>query len=557
MKIMSTFAIVLAVSIFCFSADTHASSYVPVSHRIYDFLERMEHHYFISGAYLGIKPATRSQIADLLIQIKKNENVLTVVDKEEYDCLLAEFLPDISVRKNLVWDDKGPVGFLPKIFKPFIYRNRRNLFSKSGDSFSLYVDPVINRSAAVGISKSYSKDDRVYIAGNGFILRGTAGEHIGFYIDVRDSKEWGSRDYPVTKVTTSPGRGYVSFKGDRAEFDETHAHIAYTNGPFTLSFGRGKNIWGYGKTGTLGLSGYASPYDMVRIETGFWKLKFMFFAAEIEQYPPIAKFYYNISAGVPSDSVTVKKHISGHRVEMNFTDRLKVGLYETVIYGGRWDLSYLNPVMFLTGAEHTNGDHDNAAMGIDFRLFVHKNHSLYGELFIDDISMQKLGTDWYGNKFAYQAGTFIVEPFGLRDVDARIEYSHISPWVYTHKFPVNGYHHYGDVLGYPSGPNSDVVFFQVRKRLTRRFHTGCFIKKQRHGENPVGINIGGNLMKGFKDGDSTKAHFLDGNLEKTTFAGFDVSYEIFWQFFLKLGYTYENQDGVKINIYQVSLGLNE
>ena len=550
-------AVVLVLTLIYFPSDTHASSYVPVTHRVYDFLERMEHYYFVTGLHLGTKPATRAQIADLLTQIKKNNAVLTDVDKEEYECLAAEFLPDITNRKGLVWDDKGPLGYLPKILKPYVYRNRRNLFSTSGDSYTLYVDPVVYRSATIGTSKSYSKDDRVYIANNGFILRGTVGDHVGFFIDVRDSKEWGNRDYPENKVTTTPGRGYVSYKGDRAEFDETSAHIAYSNGPFTLSYGRGKNMWGYGESGNLALSGYASPYDMVRFETVFWKLKFMFFTGEIEQYPPIAKFYYTVSGGVPSDSVTVKKHISGHRLEVNFTDRLKIGLYETVIFGGRWDLSYLNPVMFLTGAEHTNGDHDNAAMGLDFRFFVHRNHSIYGELFIDDISMQKLGTDWYGNKLAYQAGSFIVEPFGLKDVDARIEYTRISPWVYTHKYPINGYHHYGDVLGYFSGPNSDVILFHVRKRLTRRFHTGWFIQRQRHGTNPAGINIGGDLMEGYQDGDSKKAHFLDGDVEKTTAVGFDVSYELFWQFFLKLGYTYENQDGDKINIYQVSLGLNE
>ncbi len=557
MKVKAIGVIFVSVCVLCIPCLGFASSYVPVTHRVYDFLERMEHLYLISGAYMGTKPATRSDIAMLLVEAGKKTEFLSTTDNEEFKCLMAEFRADIPARKGMVWDDYGPLPVVPDFLKRYVYRNRRNLLSTSGNGYSLYLDPVISRSAKIGTSKAFGKDDRVYVSGNGFIIRGTAGEHIGFYADIRDSKEWGSHDYPQTKVTTTPGRGYVSFKGDRAEFDETHAHIAYTNGPFVLSYGRGRTIWGRGESGTLGLSDYASPYDMLRFETGFWRLKFMFIAAEIEQFPPIAKFYYNNPSGVSADSVAVKKYMSGHRVEIDFTDRFSMGFYETIVYGGRWDMSYLNPLMFLTGAEHSNGDHDNAAMGMDFRLFVHRSLSVYSELFIDDISMKKLGTDWYGNKLAYQLGAFIVEPFGFRDIDARIEYSRINPWVYTHKFPVNGYHHYGDVLGYPSGPNSDMVSVKVRKRFSRRFHSAFSLLRYRHGANPPGENIGGDPLEGFKDGYSTKARFLQGDQEKSTAVGIDLSYEVFWQLFLRAGYTYADRDGDGVNIFRVSLGLNE
>ena len=111
MKTKSVFLAVLFTYFVLFPGDTRASSYVPLSHRVYDFLERMEHYYLVSDAQLGTKPVTRKHIADILAQIKKNVTVLSAVDKEEYECLTAEFLPDISSRKGLVWDDKGPVGF--------------------------------------------------------------------------------------------------------------------------------------------------------------------------------------------------------------------------------------------------------------------------------------------------------------------------------------------------------------------------------------------------------------------------------------------------------------
>ena len=533
------------------------TSYLPVSHRAYDFLDRMEHYFYISGVRIGTKPLTRADVAQLLFRLSNKSGLLTEVDREELHCLLDEFRSDFHNRHGLVWDDQGPVEHIPGFLKDFVYRNRRNLYSVHGDNYTMYFDPVIVNKAALGKLHQSSENDNVYTSSNGFNIRGTVGDHMGFHIDVRDSREWGSRDYPENTATTMPGRGFATFKGDRAEFDETSAHLAYSNGPFVVSYGRGENIWGRGRRGTLALSEYASPYDMIRFETDFWRLKFIFFAAEIEQHPPIAKFYYNTPSGSVSDSIVVKKRMSGHRIEIDLNNIINIGLYEAVVYGGRWDWSYLNPLMFLKGAEHSNGDHDNALMGMDFRVFVHRYHSVYGEFFIDDISTTKLGTDWYGNKLAYQLGTFVVHPFGLKNLDSRIEYTRINPWVYTHRYPINTYTHYGDVLGYPTGPNSDELFFEIRKRFTRRFHSSLSFSKRRHGANPEGRNIGGNPLEGFKNGDSTKAKFLAGDVEKANAVSFDLSYEILWQLFARVGYTYEDIDGDGINIYRFSLGLNE
>ncbi|HUT63276.1 MAG TPA: capsule assembly Wzi family protein [Anaerolineae bacterium] len=533
------------------------TSYLPLNHRAYDFLEIMENKYHITNEYSGTKPITRTEIASFLFSLEKKKTELTQVEKAELDCLLDEFRPDFFLQNQSALNNSEPIEILPDFFKSFVYRNHKNLYSSVGENYSLYFDPVIVRNASIGRVHETSKDDNVYTSSNGFILRGTIGEHVGFHIDIRDSKEWGSREYPVKITTTMPGRGYATFKGDHAEFDETFAHVCYTNGPFVIFYGRDRNVWGRGKKGTLALSSYGSPYDMARLETSFWHLKFVFFAAEIEQNPPVARFYYNYPPGVFSDSVVVKKHMSGHRVEINITDRLNLGFYETVVYGGRWDLSYLNPVMFLKGGEHTNFDHDNAVMGMDFRFLVRYGLSIYSELLIDDMTTSKLGTDWYGNKIAYQLGTFYIEPFGLRDTDVRVEYSHINPWVYTHQFPINTYTHYGDVLGHQIGPNSDELSFEIRKRFSRRFHTAFSWSKRRHGADTEEKKVGGDPLEGFRQGYSTKAKFLDGELEKTNTFGIDVSYELLWELFLRIGYTYENFNGNAMNTVRFSLGLNE
>jgi hypothetical protein len=535
----------------CWAAPT---MYLPASHRVYPFLERMELQGLISGAHLGARPLTRARVAELLLTVKKSDATLSPADREEFRCLLDEFRPDMPGSDGALAEDKGPVDHIPGFLSDFLYHNRRNLWSARGENYSLYLDPVIVRSAKIESLKTSAKDDRTYISGNGFTTRGTVGEHLGFFIDVRDSKEWGSRYYTPDTSTTMPGRGFVSFKGDRAEFDETNASLTYTSGPFVIQYGRGKNIWGHGERGTLGLSGFAAPYDQFKFETEFWRLRYTFIAAELAQYPPIAQFYYNT---FPSDSVTVQKRYSAHRLDIDLTRRVNVGLYEAVVYGGRWDLDYLNPVMFLRSAEHSNDDHDNAIMGLDFRILAHRSVSVYGELLIDDITTGKLGTDWYGNKLGYQLGTLLTEPFRLRDMDARIEYTRVKPWVYTHTFPINTYSQYGSTLGYPTGPNSDELSLEIRKRFSRRLHASLLWLRYRHGSNPPGVNLGGDIFHGHYQGDTITSTFLNGIRERRNSIGMDISYEPLWQTVIRAGYTYEDRDGKANHSIRFSFGVNE
>lgn len=555
---MTRFIFVLAMCFLPISAATNTwaapTTYLPASHRVYPFLERMELRGLAVGAHLGAKPMTRAKVAGLLLMVKNNGSALSATDREELRCLLDEFRPDQPDSTEALAEDKGPVDHVPGFLSDFLYRNRRNLWNAKGENYSLYFDPVIVRSATLETLKTSAKDDRTYVSGNGFTTRGTVGEHLGFSIDVRDSKEWGSRYYTPDTSTTMPGRGFVSFKGDRAEFDETNASVTYTGGPIIMQYGRGKNIWGYGERGTLGLSGNAAPYDHFKIETEFWRLRYTFIAAELEQYPPIAQFYYN---SVPSDSVTVQKRYTAHRLEMDVTRRVNVGLYEAVVYGGRWDLGYLNPVMFLRSAEHANDDHDNALMGMDFRIIAHRSVSVYGELLIDDITTGKLGTDWYGNKLGYQLGTFLTEPFRLRDLDARIEYTRIKPWVYTHTYPINAYTQYGSTLGYPTGPNSDELSLEIKKRFSRRLNASLLWMRYRHGANPSGVNLGGDILRGHVQGDTMTSVFLNGIREQRNSIGVDISYEPLWQTFLRAGYTYEDRDGKANHVMRFSFGLNE
>ena len=102
--------------LFVSSSFGKPTSYLPISHRAYDFLERMEHHYLLSGAKLGAKPFTRAETARLIFSLYDKRKLLSKVDRDELECLIDEFKPDFQTVSGLVWDDRGAVEFLPGIF---------------------------------------------------------------------------------------------------------------------------------------------------------------------------------------------------------------------------------------------------------------------------------------------------------------------------------------------------------------------------------------------------------------------------------------------------------
>ena len=530
-----------------------ASPYLPVNHRVYDFLERMETLGIIPLSRLGMRPTTRTYAAGLLAEVYKKGEQLSGIDREELEYLLEEFRHDLTTGFRLESPaDHGPLPRLPK-FLNFLYRNRQNLYSSVSEDYTLFLDPVIVRSTTRRDSSIEPEENEVNIAGNGFILRGTVGEHVGYFVDVRDSKEWGSRTYQGG--WKPPGIGWFAQKGDHAEFDETHAHITYQNGPFLISWGRGENIWGRGRSGTLALSDYSPPYDQLRFEVSFWRLRFCYLLGEIKQYPQISKIRYENPVD-GNQFIATQKYIAAHRMEIDFLKNLSVGLYEVVIFGDRFEFSYANPVNFLRGTEHYNRDHDNAALGADFR-FIRSRVSVYGDFFIDDITTKKIGTDWYGNKFGMQFGFYSVEPFGVEGFDTRVEYTRIKPWVYTHKYPINTYTHYGDELGYFSGPNSDVFYVEMRKRVTRKLETGFVFTRKRHGANFTDRNIGGDILQGQAAPEgTTSSRFLGGIRTETVSAGLGLSFEIARNLFFKGGYALEKKSGERINVFTLSLALN-
>jgi hypothetical protein len=200
-----------------------------------------------------------------------------------------------------------------------------------------------------------------------------------------------------------PGQGSVLVTKGIYEHSYATAWARYKASKyFTFEAGTGKNFFGNGYRSMM-LSDNARNAPYFRIDTRLWRMHYTNLWTEYQD---------NNYLDGPMGSYQ-KKYGAFHYLSYSITNRLELGLFEGIIWQGRdslhnrgFEVSYLNPVIFLRPVEWTLGSPDNAiaAMNLSYR-FLDETY-LYGQFTLDDfpISHIKARDGYWGNKYAGQIG---------------------------------------------------------------------------------------------------------------------------------------------------------
>lgn len=565
-RIRTRYTVVFAWIILLLNSKTALTqtTYVPINHWAYNYLERLETKQLIQGVLNGTKPLSRNEVAGYLAMVHQRVaqgNELTRVEQDQLSFLNIEFKEELNellehlipykTRINRIRNHKS----IRKIFPRILYKNDRNFLNWGEDRFKIYFDPILYFQKNYNDTDTLNHTEKVFQRSSGFRIRGNLGHRLGFFIDIRDTKESGTRKYRLGNYTL-PGLGFVrATSPDHIYHDETVAYLRFGFKHIKFVFGKFSNNWGPGYTSSLILSDFVTSYDQFKLEIIFNKFKFTSLYAFLIDYQEHE-----------DDILQPKKYFAAHRLEFALLKWLTLGFTETVMFKDRsFEPAYLNPIMFYRSAEHYLGSPDNMLMGLDFKCTVINHLKFYGELLIDDITTTKLGTGWYGNKIGYSAGIFVVDPLHIFNTDCRIEYARLRPYVYSHHNTLS-YKHYNSLLGHPIGPNADELYVELNYHVSRYTKLGLFSKYWRHGANPSEKNIGGDADKPHSDGDDLYVKFLDGELETNQSVGISCSYELFRECYVKAKYGFSNSENVLVKKNQrvnskahrvwISLGLN-
>ncbi len=189
-----------------------------------------------------------------------------------------------------------------------------------------------------------------------------------------------------------------------------------------------------------------------------------------------------------------------------------------MVYGDR-DVEplYLNPFVPTIIAERHVGNQDNNMISFDGAWFLPRPRlKLYAEVLFDDFSFAKDLFENWGNKWGVLAGAFIVDPFGLKNTDVRLEAVRIQPFVYSHRTPINTFSNYDNTMGHWLGPDADDWYIEFGHQPHRNVRWSVSFEQRRRAANDI--------QEGSRPADG-RIKFLDGVVERTRHYGLAAEWQ--------------------------------
>ncbi|MGC8866321.1 MAG: hypothetical protein ACP5O2_11450 [Bacteroidales bacterium] len=366
---------------------------------------------------------------------------------------------------------------------------------KNGD-YKFIVNPLIN----FELSNDFKNDDRAWVNTRGFMVEGNIGPRFAFATRFYENQATfvDYIDEEIQRTQVIPGQGsYKGYKQDGYDFSRAEGYISYSPSEyFNFRFGHGRNFWGDGYRSLL-LGDAHFPYPYFMINTTVWRIRYVNLYAEFmdKTYPR------------HGDQLYRKKYGTFHYLTLNLTSRLKVGLFEAIIWkasdstGFRgFDFNYLNPVIFYRPVEFSLGSPDNALMGANASYTLGANTTFYGQLLLDELKVKEVfsGKQWWGNKQAVQLGVKTFDFLGIKNLRLQLEYNYIRPYTYSYRESIQNYGHYNQPLAHPMGANLREVVGFMGYHLNRWFlnYQLQFVK---YGADTNGINFGKDIFRSYED----------------------------------------------------------
>ncbi len=492
--------------------------YEPLHRDIYTFLSRLAQKGVIDYDDL-IKPIPRTVIAAKLLELANAIERLTPLERKE----LAFFEKDFFVEIEILKKRKAPEVEFSYLRKDAGHRFR--FFAYRDSLFTLNGSPIYGYK--IGSNDGEKNTHRW----NGIYLYGYLTDVIGYSFDFRDNREEGKNVdlkkafTPTTGVVTDPFVDSTAF-----EYSETHTMLTARWKWGSVALGKDFMEWGYAQNGKLTLSTKAPSFPFVRLDIfpTNW-LHFNYFHGWLNSNVIDSTKTYN-TLNPDQERIQFRpKYIASHTLILRPLKGLYLAVGESIIYSEELEIAYLMPLMFFRLADHYLADKDNRA-GNNAQIFFalsSRNHipncHLYGELFIDDLSVPNISNpDKAVNYFGWTNGISLTD-FPLNNLTATLEYTRVNPFVYRHFIQTITYRNSDYNLGHWMNDNDDLLYGSLNYRFLRGLQATVWAQKIRKGAEPT------------IEQQYTLPHppFLFGLRTNYTYLGVDLKYEIIHELFLR------------------------
>jgi hypothetical protein len=210
-----------------------------------------------------------------------------------------------------------------------------------------------------------------------------------------------------------------------------------------------------------------------------------------------------------------KKYGTFHYLDIKIGKPFYLGIFEGVIWkcdslGTRgFELSYLNPVIFLRPIEGSLDSPDNMVLGANVRYKISDRTTFYGQLLLDEFKLNEIksGAGWWANKQAFQTGIKTFSVARIKNLNFQAELNFVRPFTYQHRSTLQNYAHYNEALAHPLGANfiEEVILIDYR---WKRWYASVKTISAVIGIDTAGLNFGSNIFKGYFTYHSTYGNYV-------------------------------------------------
>jgi hypothetical protein len=489
----------------------------PIDKDVYSFLSRLSNKGIIEYEDL-IKPISRKIIALKIHEVSLIDSVLSTVENEELLFYKKEFYSELTLetpsdRINFLIDDSS---------------GRYRLLSYNSKLFKLFLSPIFGFNINL---KDEKKSKHIW---SGISFYGYINDWLGFSFDFRDNSESGEGFDKVKKFTSEPGAVIIPRSSNKIEYSKVQTSItaSWLWGSFAIA--KDYLTWGYAESGNLVLSNKAPTYPFIKLDLYpvEW-LRFNYFHGILNSDVVDSSEIYSTLMYTPSYKERIiyrNKYFASHTLLIRPMKGLSVSFGESIIYSDKIEIAYLFPLMFFRAADHYLSKSNNSAGGNSQFFFSIssknqlKNTHLFGTIFIDEITMEDIfDSKKQRNQFGFQLGSQITD-IPLKNLDIRLEYTKIYPFVYSHYIPTQTYENSSYSLGHWMGYNSDLFYFSLNYRMIRGLNFKLWSQFIRKGD------------EGFihQQYEQPQPPFLFGLISNYSYFGLDFKYEVLHDMFFKL-----------------------
>lgn len=440
------------------------SVYLPATHNIYEYLNKMEAKMVITGVRDAMRPLSRETVAKYLIAIDSSKVSLTDVEHDEQMFFKEEFFQELQ--------HQGYGG---------IDEERWHAYKYLSDSVLLNIDLI------GGFTYQHRADGKyVRVSSNGLAVYGYLSRNSGVYFNFRDNRESGSYLNYQRPLSPIPGEMPAKSSLNSFEFDPIDVQLNYDIGFGTISIEKMHNAWGEANRGTIILSNKAPSFPQLKYRAHLGRrADFVYIHGWL--YSGLIDSNRSFSVAGISDILGLRpinrqKYIAAHMLEFTPWNGVDIAIGESEIYGSRNpELLYLIPFMFFKAGEHWMNDTDNSQMFANFDINLIEKFSFYSSLFVDEFSVADFTrTDRQRNQIAFTFGSRMYD-IVVHDTKIVLEYTRLNPWVYSHKYTDATYQSHSLDLGHWVGQNGDIFFSQIMYQPIRNLLCGIQFESVRKG----------------------------------------------------------------------------